>query len=241
MNAAHTQDELRQAPDLKAGIVKRVVQVLLTTTVQAAVLFLSAGRLDWVWGWVYIGVYLVGIIINLIVLLRTSPETIALRAESREMKDWDKLVGGLWTVLYFVVVLVVAGLDERFGWTGQMALALQLAGTVAFVLGGALFSWAMISNAHFSTVARIDEDRGHRVCTTGPYRFVRHPGYVGAVVQSLAAPLLLGSFWALIPGVLAALLIIVRTRLEDRMLLEELDGYVAYSQQVRHRLVPGLW
>jgi protein-S-isoprenylcysteine O-methyltransferase Ste14 len=241
MNAKRTQDELRQALDVKAGIVKRAVQVLLTTAFQGAILFLSAGRLDWAWGWVYIGVYLVGIVINLIVLLRTSPETIAIRAESREMKDWDKLVGGLWAVLYFIVVLAVAGLDERFGWTGQMALALQLAGTVAFVLGGALFSWAMITNAHFSTVVRIDEDRGHTVCTTGPYRFVRHPGYVGAVVQSLAAPLLLGSLWALIPGGLAALLIIVRTGLEDRMLLEELDGYVAYSQQVRYRLLPGVW
>ena len=241
MNANTTHNEQRRGPDVKAGIRKRMVQVFITIAFQAVVLFVSAGRINWWEAWVYIGIYLVGIAINATLMLRYSPETIAERAESRGMKDWDRIIGGLWAVLYFIVMLLVAGLDARFGWTGQVALAIQIAAIVAFVLGGALFSWAMVSNAYFSTVVRIQEERGHTVCTTGPYRFVRHPGYVGAIIQSLTLPLMLGSLWALIPGVLAALLIVTRTALEDRMLQAELDAYKGYAQRVRYRLLPGVW
>jgi protein-S-isoprenylcysteine O-methyltransferase Ste14 len=157
------------------------------------------------------------------------------------MKDWDKVVGGLFGVMYFLVVPLVAGLDFRFGWTSGTALAVQLTGAAAFSLGFGLLIWAMVSNAHFATVVRIEQDRGHSVCTSGPYRFVRHPGYVGAMLHSLTVPLILGSLWTLVPGGMAALLLVVRTALEDRTLQEELDGYTAYAMQVRHRLIPGVW
>jgi protein-S-isoprenylcysteine O-methyltransferase Ste14 len=174
-------------------------------------------------------------------MLRYSPETIAERARVGGMRGWDKLIGGLWAVMYFLLVLLVAGLDARFGWSRPVALALQLAGTVASMLGFALFSWAMVSNAYFSTIVRIQKERGHAVCTTGPYRFVRHPGYVGAILQSLGLPLMLGSLWSLIPGGVAGLLIVARTVLEEWTLLDELDGYQEYARQVRYRLLPGLW
>jgi protein-S-isoprenylcysteine O-methyltransferase Ste14 len=174
-------------------------------------------------------------------MLRYTPETIAQRAESRGMKNWDKVVGGLWAVAYFIATLLVAGLHVRLGWPGQVALGVRIVAIAAFALGGALFSWAMMSNAYFSTVVRVQEDRGHAVCDAGPYRFVRHPGYVAAIVQSVAVPLILGSPWALIPGGLAALLMVVRTALEDKTLREELDGYREYAHQTRYRLLPGVW
>lgn len=233
--------EQQRDADLKAGVRKRFMQVFITLAIQAAILFLAAGRLDWVWAWIYIGIYLVGVAINAAFMLRYSPETIAERGEPRGMKDWDRIVGGLWAMLDFVFMLLVAGLDARFGWTRQVALALHITGAVAFALGSALFSWAMISNAYFSTVVRIQEERGHAVYTTGPYRFVRHPGYVGAIIQSFALPLIFGSFWALIPGVLAALLMVVRTALEDGTLQEELEGYKDYARRVRYRLLRGVW
>jgi len=241
MNANTAVNRPNENSDMTGRILKRMLQVGVTILVQAAVLFLSSGQLNWVWAWVYIGIYLVGISINATIMLRYSPETIAERAETRGMKDWDKIIGGLWAVMYFVLMLLVAGLDARFEWTGQIALALQIAGAVAFVLGFALFSWAMVSNAYFATIVRIQEERGHTVCTTGPYQFVRHPGYIGAIIQSLALPLMLGSHWALIPGGLAALLIVARTALEDRTLLDELDGYKQYAEHVRYRLLPGIW
>ena len=228
-------------PDLKAGIARRVVQVFLTFGFQMSVLLLSAGRLDWLWAWIFVGLYVVGIAANAFFMFHTNPQTIAERSSSQGMKDWDKIVGGAWAVIYFIVMQVVAGLDERFGWTGGLPLGLHIAGAVIFMLGLGLFSWAMIENAHFSTVVRVQQDRGHIVCTSGPYRFVRHPGYLGAIIQSPAVPLILGSLWALIPGALAVVLMIVRTALEDRTLQEELDGYEEYTREVPYRLLPGIW
>ena len=226
---------------LWGNIAKRMVQVVIIVAFMAVILFLSSGRLSWMWAWIFIGLNLIGVLINSTILLRYSPETIAERAEAEGMKDWDKIVSGLWAVAYYILMLLVAGLDTRFGWTPSLALALYIAGGIVFVLGFAFFSWAMISNAYFAAVVRVQAERGQTVCTTGPYRFVRHPGYVGAIVQSLAAPLLLGSLWALIPGGVAALLMVTRTALEDQTLHQELDGYRDYAQQVRYRLLPGIW
>lgn len=228
-------------PAVKAGIRQRALQVGVTLLLQAAVLFLASGHLGWVWAWVFIGLYLAGIALNASLLLRYHQETVAERARSAGMKGWDRVVGGLWTITYFILLLLVAGLDERWGWSGPQTLGLHLAGAAAFALGLGLFSWSMVSNAYFATVVRIQKERGHQVCDQGPYRFVRHPGYIGAILQSLALPLLLGSNWALIPGGLAALLMAVRTALEDRMLQAELDGYREYTHKVHYRLLPGIW
>jgi protein-S-isoprenylcysteine O-methyltransferase Ste14 len=156
------------------------------------------------------------------------------------MKGWDKVVSGLWAVVG-IVQLVVAGLDERYGWSGPLMLSVHVMGIVIYVLGFALFSWAMITNAYFATVVRVQTEQGHRVCTTGPYRYVRHPGYVGAVLQAIGLPLVLGSLWAVLPGIISALLMVVRTALEDRTLRAELPGYVEYTQHTHYRLLPGIW
>jgi protein-S-isoprenylcysteine O-methyltransferase Ste14 len=227
--------------ELKAGIVKRIIQVFLTLLFQAGMLFISSGRLNWLWGWVFIGMNLVGIAINAGFMFRLSPETIAERSRTEGMKSWDKVVGGLWAVIYFIVMLLVAGLDERFGWTAKASLLSHIAGCLAFVTGWCLFSWALIENAYFSTVVRIQDDRGQTVCTTGPYRMVRHPGYIGAIFQTIGIPFLMGSAWALIPAAVATILMIIRTQLEDRTLHEELQGYKDYAKKVRFRVIPGIW
>jgi protein-S-isoprenylcysteine O-methyltransferase Ste14 len=227
--------------NLWGGILKRAGTVAVFILIIAAILFLSAGRLDWIWAWVYLGISLVSVIINGVIMLRTSPETIAERGQPKETKDWDKIVGGLWGVAIYFALPLVAGLDERFGWTGEISVAWHLAGAVALAVGLGLTSWAMIANTYFSTAVRIQSERGHTVCNRGPYRYVRHPGYVGFILQSISLPFLLGSFWALIPGITAAVLMIIRTALEDRTLQAELPGYPEYVQNVRYRLVPGIW
>jgi protein-S-isoprenylcysteine O-methyltransferase Ste14 len=138
-------------------------------------------------------------------------------------------------------VPLVAGLDLRFGWTQGLADWWNLGGAIVFAAGLELFSWAMMANAYFSTAARIQAERGQTVCKNGPYHFLRHPGYLGAILQSLGIPLLLGSFWALVPGVVAAALMVVRTSFEDRMLQSELTGYSEYAREARFRLLPGVW
>jgi len=141
----------------------------------------------------------------------------------------------------FLVLTLVVGLDMRFGWTRELGAAWHVAGAVVFAVGLGLFGWAMITNAYFSTAVRIQVDRGQTVCRNGPYRFVRHPGYAGALLQSLGIPFLLGSLWALIPGITAAALMIIRTSLEDRMLQAELPGYRDFVQEVHYHLIPGIW
>jgi protein-S-isoprenylcysteine O-methyltransferase Ste14 len=226
---------------MAAGIAARVVQIAFALGLLAAALFLAAGRLDWLSAWVLLGIYVATICVNAVLMFRTSLETVAERGRPGEMRGWDKAVGSLWGLVLYILLPVAAGLDFRFGWTGELGVAWHVAGAVLFAVGLALFSWAMVTNAYFSTVVRIQTDRGQTVCKTGPYRFVRHPGYAGANLQAPGMALLLGSFWALIPAAIAVGLMTVRTYLEDRTLQAELAGYLEYVQETRYRLVPGIW
>ncbi|MEK7324985.1 MAG: isoprenylcysteine carboxylmethyltransferase family protein [Chloroflexota bacterium] len=228
-------------PDLTAAIMRRLIQLLVFILIQAAILFLASGRLDWAMAWVYLGVYAGLIVVNAIVLLPRDPELIAERGQiQRNVKSWDK-VFSVFYVLSSLGLLVVAGLDNRWGWSPQMNLTAQLSGLALYVLGFALVSWAMASNRFFSTVVRIQTDRGHTVATGGPYRFVRHPGYVGMIVSALGTTILLGSLWAFIPTGLLIGLVVARTALEDKTLQAELGGYKEYAGRVRYRLLPGVW
>jgi protein-S-isoprenylcysteine O-methyltransferase Ste14 len=228
-------------PNMLRGIVARAAQIVVALIIEGLILFLISGHLDWIWAWAFLGIYLVSISINSVFLIRTSPETIVERGQPKEVKSWDKLIGGLLGLMQFIVLPLMASLDMRFDWTRELSAPWHLGGAAAFVGGLALSGWAMIANAFFSTAVRIQTDRGHTVCRTGPYRFVRHPGYLGMIIQSIAIPILLGSVWALIPGAVAVALVVIRTIFEDRMLQDELAGYRDYSLEVRYRLVPGFW
>ncbi len=243
----HTTSETpstEKRPNAATGIAMRVATVVIFLALQAVVLFLAAGQFNWTWAWVYLGICVVILLINGTIVLRTSPEaieTIAERGRPQETRDWDKVVSGLYALALYLFLPLVAGLDVRFGWTSEFSVAWHVAGAVVLVGGLALATWAMITNAFFSTAVRIQSERGHTVCRSGPYRFVRHPGYVGFILQALGTPVLLGSWWALIPGIAAAVLMIIRTSWEDRTLQAELPGYRDFVQEVRYRLVPGIW
>lgn len=226
---------------LVAGILKRAGTVAIFLVLIAAILFLAAGRLNWTWAWVYLGISLASVLINAPIMLHTSPETIAERGEIRMTKTWDKVVSGFYALAMYFALPLVAGLDVRFGWSQDPGVGWHVGGAIVLAVGLELTSWAMIANAYFSTAVRIQSDRGQTVCSSGPYRFVRHPGYLGVILQCMSAPILLGSLWALIPGVAAIVLMIIRTSFEDRMLQAELPGYQDYVQKVRYRLIPGIW
>jgi len=238
-NASMTQSNGER--DITRGILRRGVQIGIQLLIMAGILFLSSGRLDWWMAWVYLAIFAIGVTINAAFLMRISPELIAERARLwTNPKRWDKALGTLWGILS-LVALLIAGLNVRFGWPPQLPLELQLVAVVFVALGSALSSWAMMSNAFFAGTVRIQEERGHTTVSEGPYRFVRHPGYTGWSLSGIALALMLGSLWAVIPAVLAAIALVVRTALEDRTLQEELDGYSDYAQRVRYRLVPGIW
>lgn len=221
-----------------AAVHKRMTQVVIQYLVLAIILFASAGRLDWLWAWVYLGVGFMILVFNSFVLPR---EVIAERGETKQdVKPWDRTITTI-TILPSLAIPIVAGLDERFGWSVVLPLAVHLVGLLMFVLGQLLFTWAMASNRFFSLSVTIQLDRSHSVADSGPYRFVRHPGYVGYITFCLGTALLLGSLWALIPALLLTGLIIVRTKLEDESLRQELPGYEEYASTVRSRLLPGIW
>jgi protein-S-isoprenylcysteine O-methyltransferase Ste14 len=208
------------------------------------VLFIAAGRLNWVWAWVYVGVIVFFTFVSRIIVIRTNPDLIAERAQSLEREDirgWDRLILFFLLLIGPLTMMIVAGLDERFGWSPQISVALRLVALAIMVLGYTVGTWAMAVNRYYSAVVRIQKDRDQTVVTDGPYRFVRHPSYATGNVASLMIPILLGSLWALIPTILVVLGTIIRTALEDKTLLEELDGYKEYAARVRYRLLPGVW
>ncbi|UCH63393.1 MAG: isoprenylcysteine carboxylmethyltransferase family protein [Fidelibacterota bacterium] len=222
-------------------IVRWLVRETLGVILVGVVLFLAAGTTDWPMGWALVGVYLVWICANAMVLIPRNPQLIAERIGHRKgAKTWD---AAIMSVVGIATLgrLVVAGLDMRYGWTGEITFSIQVIALVVAVLGYAFGVWALAVNAFFSQIVRIQEERGHAVVTDGPYRFVRHPGYVGIILFELAVPVMLGSLWALSAGGLVVVLIVVRTALEDRTLKGELDGYPEYARQVRYRLVPLVW
>ena len=228
----------KEKTDLTAAVVKRMLQVVFTMLLQAAILFVASGRLDWVWAWAYLGVGVGIVAINALVL---PPELIAERGQTKEdTKSWDKVLGIL-LITPTLGTLIVAGLDKRFGWSLPLAVVVHLVALIFYALAQGLFTWAMASNKFFSGTVRIQKERGHTVASGGPYRYVRHPGYVGYIASWIATSLALGSLWALIPAGLVMGLMVVRTALEDKTLQAELDGYKDYAARVRYRLLPGVW
>jgi protein-S-isoprenylcysteine O-methyltransferase Ste14 len=214
------------------------------TLLLPAVLFIAVGRLNWAWAWVYVGIVVFFTLVSRVAVIRTNPDLIAERAQSLDREDvrgWDRLILFFLLLIGPLAMMIVAGLDERFGWSPQILLAPRLVALAVMVLGYTLSTWAMAVNRYYSAVVRIQKDRGQTVVTDGPYRFVRHPSYATGIVSSLMIPILLGSLWALIPTILVALGTIIRTALEDKTLLEELDGYKGYAARVRYRLLPGVW
>jgi protein-S-isoprenylcysteine O-methyltransferase Ste14 len=222
-------------------IARRFAQIGVLILVYAALLFGAAGRLDWAAGWAYMGIYVAFIALNAVLLLPGRRDLIAERGRvAPNTQRWDRVLAAFYT-LTGPAILVIGGLDRRFDWTEPFPLVVPVVAGVVMALGYGLFSWAMVSNPFFSTVVRIQTDRGHTVATGGPYRFVRHPGYAGALALTLATPFLLGSWPALIPSVALVAILVVRTILEDRTLRRELPGYTEYAGRVRYRLLPGIW
>ena len=205
------------------------------------VIFWPAGTLRWSHGWLYLVLVIAYMVVNLTYLQQVNPELIRHRMRfGSGTKSWDIV----WSALFLPLMLsvyVVAGFDAvRFQWT-QMPFGWWYLGFVIFAPGAWLFSWSMGVNPFFEKTVRIQTERGHRVIDTGPYAYLRHPGYLGFFGWILSAPLLLGSVWAFVPSLGCIGALVLRTALEDRTLCRELEGYEEYTARVRYRLLPGVW
>jgi protein-S-isoprenylcysteine O-methyltransferase Ste14 len=233
-------DDLRAEEQLP-GLGLRLVTSILALGSFALVLFWPAGRLDWVLGWAYLGLFAVSLFVGYQYLKRVNPAVIVarMRKPGPGTPTWDKVWLGVFAIL-FLGIYVVAGLDARYGWSSVPLWCWGL-GLALFVPGYAAVVWAMGANPFFEKTVRIQKDRGHRVIDTGPYAIVRHPGYASFVPLFGSTPLLLGSWWAFAPLAACLISVVVRTALEDRTLQRGLPGYADYAKRVRYRLLPGIW
>ncbi len=222
---------------------KNLLALILVGLLPPLVLFAAAGRLDWIMGWAYVALTYLITLLSRLLMLRIAPDMVAERSrllDEGRAPGWDRAIVAVIGIFGPLALALVAGLDRRLAWS-EVPLALQLLGLAGLLAGGALSIWAMAVNRYFSSVVRIQQERGQTVVTSGPYRFVRHPGYASAVLSFLAIPLMLGSWWALIVSGVVVALYVLRTALEDRLLQAELDGYPQYAGKVRFRLLPGVW
>lgn len=217
---------------------KAILASYVGILVFASLVFLGAWKLAYWQGILYVVLALVGATLSHVLVPAGAQLTARRAREAKAGQTWDKrLLGALF--LANAATFVVAGLDSgRFGWSGAVPLAVTVTGAAVMVAGQSIFAVAKRENEFFSSTVRVQTEHGHHVCDTGLYRFVRHPGYLGMLMSSLAFPFVMNSYWALVPTLLAAALLVARTVLEDRFLMRELKGYPDYAARTTWRLVP---
>ena len=198
---------------------------------------------DWWEAWVYAIIGILGFAISRGLAARRHPDLLAERArflQHEDAKSWDKYLSPL-VGLGGGLIPLVAGLDALFDWSPAFSMPVKVLALAVILAGYVLASYALNENRFFSGMVRIQTDRGHQVVSSGPYRWMRHPGYAGALLTYLATPFFLDSRWAFLPVMFISIVLVIRTSLEDKVLQEELDGYREYVMRVRYRLLPGVW
>lgn len=218
-----------------------LIKHFLGTLIFFSILFISAGRIDYWQGWIYVVIGLIMVVLNYTVL-KIDPELQKERSKPGDgTKRWDKAIL-LSSFLVTISMYVVAGLDSgRFKWSPDFHWGLILLGVFLTSAGQLLFLVAQKQNKFFSSTVRIQTNREHTVCDSGLYKIVRHPAYLGSIIQAIGFPLLFGSCWSILPITILILLFIIRTVLEDKTLQNELKGYQAYAAKTRCKLIPYVW
>ncbi|MGD8537366.1 MAG: isoprenylcysteine carboxylmethyltransferase family protein [Candidatus Aminicenantes bacterium] len=221
--------------------IKNIVRGIVLLGTLMALFFGSAGTFNWIEAWLFLLFYAVVVTVMVAWLKKNDPELLKERmTRKKDAKTWDKIILTTYSVLV-MIMLVLAGFDAiRYQWT-YVPLGIKVLGFLGFIPAFLLVFWTMTQNRYLSEVVRIQEERGHKVCTTGPYRYIRHPMYMGVIIFVLCFPLALGSLMALILSVLIIVVFLIRTSLEDKTLHKELEGYKEYAEKVRYKLIPGVW
>lgn len=230
-----------KSPGLNEAGRKRIIVVLTTYVVLFGAMFLAAGTFNWLLAIMYAAINILSFFTFGMWAARKNPEIINERGQKSEnTKSWDKIFGAIYGPMLFLIP-VMAGLDFRFDWSSSIPQNVSILSYIGIIPALILPYLAMAENKFLTTTVRLQEERGHYVITTGPYRLVRHPMYTGAILSHLLTPLALGSWWAFIPGVIATVALIIRTALEDKTLQLELPGYREFTHKTRYRLFPGIW
>lgn len=229
-----------QPPKITLG---NIVLMLLIIVLVPFLPLLISRQWDWVEAWIYAFIGIFGFAISRVLAARRHPDLLAERArflQHDDTKSWDKVLSPL-VGLGGAMIPLVAGLDALYDWSPSFSLPLKILAMILLLAGYVWGTWALMENRFFSGTVRIQSERGHEVVSSGPYHWLRHPGYTGALLTFLATPVFLDSWWAFLPALLLSIVLIIRTNLEDKTLQDELPGYREYAQQVRYRLLPKVW
>ena len=225
-----------------AGI-KQLLLAYLMLFIQIMIFFFSAGHVNGPRPWIFFGASFLHYSASIAVQYKFNPELLVQRLKRKRegSKLWDEILMRVNNLMVLIPIPAIAGLDVgRFHWSNLDA-CFSVGGFAFFIISTVLINWAMIVNPYFEPTVRIQKDRDHKVITSGPYRIVRHPGYLAGILFTFSIPLIIGSVLTFIPAGIYFLLTITRTSLEDRTLHKELDGYSEYARRVRYRLFPGIW
>ncbi|NLW33746.1 MAG: isoprenylcysteine carboxylmethyltransferase family protein [Fibrobacter sp.] len=225
----------------KSGI-KAFLAPIRWIIVTGLVFFLTSGEINILRAWIYIGIYAIGGLIIGVMLLKKSPELLNDRGKMQEgTKQFDKYIILTYFLFAIVITPFVAGIDRRFNLIELLPSFYLYIGIILYIFSTIFSIWPMLHNPFFEGTIRIQREKNHNVINTGPYKIVRHPGYLGMLLGSISLPLALGSLLAFIPLVIMIILIFIRTYFEDTTLQKELTGYPEYCKEVKYRLIPFIW
>jgi len=222
--------------------VKQLAVSSVMLLIQLAIFFFSAGHIE-IRPWVFFGSSFLHYTISIVAQYKLNPELLAARLVIKRegSKLWDEILMRSSNLVVLIALPVVAGFDVgRFHWS-NLDFAFVFPGFVLLILSTFLLNWAMAVNPFFEPTVRIQKDRDHKVIASGPYNFVRHPGYLAGLSYIFSVPLIVGSVFAFIPAGIYMILVVLRTSLEDRTLSRELTGYAEYSKRVKWMLFPWIW
>jgi protein-S-isoprenylcysteine O-methyltransferase Ste14 len=222
--------------------VRAAVRLVTMLVVCGGALSLLAGTIRWPAAWAYLAAILIIMLTYTVIVMRLHPDLAdERRRPPTDAKAWDKPLVAVVAGVGPIALIVLSGLDRRFHWSPPMPAWAQIVALAAGFSGGMFSNWAVAANRFFSALVRIQHDRGHHVIDRGPYALVRHPGYAGSIVYMLGMAVALGSRATIAVTLFVVAVTVYRTAREDRTLQAELDGYAAYAQRVRYRLLPGMW
>ncbi len=227
--------------DIQQGIVRHLIKSVVLIVIFGGLIFVSAGDWSWSGGWTYLALVVANFVVASVILIPTQPELLARRSEiGAGTPQWDRYLAPIvgWAPLY---IGVISGVAYRFTGGEEGSIVIRVIAGLVVIGSNLLTIWTMVHNPYFEATVRIQSDEGHRVAAGGPYRWVRHPGYLSSLLLSLPAPLIYGTSWGYIGVAILAGAVLSRTLLEDRFLRENLDGYAEYARRTRRRLVPGVW
>ena len=213
------------------------VRLLVSILVLIALFFLPAGTFAYWEAWVYLAILFIPMVFVFVYLLKTDPELLERRLRTREKEGAQKRIIKL-SYFYFLLAFLLPGFDRRWGWS-TVPLDIVIVADLLVVLGYGIFALVLRENRYASRIIEVEQEQ--KVISSGPYRIVRHPMYLGMLLMYLFSPLALGSYWAVIPSALIIPLLVARIRNEERVLMRDLKGYPDYMQKTKYRLIPGIW